>query len=267
MEWGRGKRTMKPGRRRENEKMKISEKKQERPEEKVKQKFRKWLKKQHRDWVIIPNSVQVSLSPYRQYMLSPDIDTLAYYRDSNGFDKLIGFEVKSPIERVKKEYRLYDENREVVGSNLYKYAYISERQKEDEGEVGVTKKQTAGLEYNLIYQGIGQALFHLRWADQSFLVLPRLFFFYGVDCFQEAFPYILYENLLPLGLIEYDWRFESKDEVKIGGFKQTYEAKGSCLWQEPSTGKFNQKSNKILYHNEIRCLRKKLIERCLDKER
>lgn len=207
--------------------------------------------------------MQVSLTPRKQRMLSPDIDILAHYKGSNSSHKLIAFEVKAPIERYKQGYREFNKNSEEVGFQLYKTDDIVRRQKE--GKIKASKER-AGLAFYLIYQGIGEALFHLRWADQSFLVLPRLFSFYGVDWFQEVFPYILYENLLPLGLIEYNWRFELKDEVKIGEFKQIYEATDSHLWQEPSTGKFNQESNQLLYRNEIRRLRENLIKRCLRKK-
>lgn len=243
--------------------MKINKKKQQKREEEIKKKCRKWLKEQHSYWSICPTTVQVSLSPRKQRMLSPDIDILACSKDSNSSNKLIAFEVKAPIERYKRGYREFDENSEEVGFQLYKTDDIVKRQKE--GKIK-TSKETAGLAFYLIYQGIGEALFHLRWADQSFLVLPRLFSFYGADWFQEVFPYILHENLLPLGLIDYNWRFKSKDEVEIGEFKQIYEATDSHLWQELSTGKFNQESNQLRYHNEIRRLRKNLIERCLRKK-
>jgi len=243
--------------------MKINKEKQEKREEKVKKKCRKWLKEQHPHWFIFPATVQVSLTPCKQRMLSPDIDILAYYKDSNDSHKLIAFEVKAPIERYKRGYREFNENSEEIGFLLYKTDDIANRQKE--GKIK-TSKAKAGLAFYLIYQGIGEALFHLRWADQSHLVLPRLFSFYTVDWSQEVFPYILYENLLPLGLSEYDWSFESKDEVKIEKFKQIYEAKDSHLWQKPSTGRFNQESNQLLYQEEIQLLRENLINRCLSKK-
>lgn len=244
--------------------MKINKKKQQKGEEEVKKKCRKWLKEQHpHDWFIFPATAQVSLTPRKQRMLSPDIDILAYYKDSNGSDKLIAFEVKAPIERYKRGYREFNENSKEIGFLLYKTNDIVRCQKE--GKIK-TSKAKAGLAFYLIYQGIGEALFNLRWADQSYLVLPRLFSFYTVDWEQEVFPYILYENLLPLGLIEYEWRFESKDETKIGKFKQTYPAKDSYLWQKPSTGRFNQESNQLLYRDEILLLRDNLIKRCLRKK-
>ena len=226
-------------------------------EEEVKEKLREWLKRKHSDWFIAPTSIRKPLAPYKQRMLSPDVDVLAYYKDSNDSDKLIAFEVKAPIERYKTDYR----NKTMY--QLYKCDYTSKLLKKGRIETG---RGVAGLKYNLIYEGIGQALFHLRWADQSFLVLPPLSCFHLVDPFQEVILHVLYEKFssidLSIGLIEYDYHFE-KDQ--IDGFEYVHKAKDSCLWQQPSA-KFPQGSSKLLYCQEIRELRENLKERCLSRK-
>lgn len=233
--------------------------KEKQREQKVKEKLREWLKRNHSKWFIAPTSIRKPLAPYEQRMLSPDVDVLAYYKGPKDADKLIAFETKAPVERYKTDYR------SATMYQLYKCEYISKLLKQQRIETG---RGVAGLKYNLIYEGIGQALFHLRWADKSFLVLPELRSFYMVDPFQTIILHVLYEKLLsielPIGLIEYDFRVR-KGQMKIGEFRYAYEAKGSYLWQEPSA-KFPEESCKDLYRDEILQLREDLKERCLSRK-
>jgi len=234
-------------------------------EEEVKEKLREWLKstRKHSDWFIAPTSIRKPLAPYNQRMLSPDIDVLAYYKDSNNSGKLVAFETKAPLQRFKTDYKAFNEKGEQIIYDLYKNDYIRNLQKEDKIATG---RAIAGLKYSLIYEGIGQALFHLRWADQSFLVLPPLSCFHLIDPFQEVILHVLYEKFssidLSIGLIKYDYHFE-KDQ--IDGFEYVHKAKNSCLWQQPSA-KFPLGSNKLLYCQEIRELRENLKERCLSRK-
>lgn len=230
-------------------------KKQKQREEQVKREFRKWLEEKHSDnWIILQSTVKKPITlHHKQRYWSPDIDVLACDKDSH---KLIAFEVKPPIERYKRDYR----GEEMY--QLYKTDHISDLKRENKIKIG---KGVAGLKFSLIYEGIGEALFHLRWADQSFLVLPSLFSFYGVDWWkQEVFLHVLYKKLLPLGLIVYNFHWEGKDKIKIEEFRQVHEARNSYLWQEPPVGKFSQETDKLVYSEEIGKLREELIKRCLD---
>ena len=79
---------------------------------------------------------------------------------------------------------------------------------------------------------MGQALFNLRYLDQSFLVLPdsKKFLEYFSHHSHPIFLATLLDEHLPLGSIEYEYCFPSDDELDVGEFEVIRKAKDSSLW-------------------------------------
>ena len=65
--------------------------------------------------------------------------------------------------------------------------------------------------------------------DQSYLVLPN--FFYLFHRFHETFFDILLSTTLPLGLIKYEFSFNSNQNLEIKEFVEIRKAKDLSLWQ------------------------------------
>lgn len=77
---------------------------------------------------------------------------------------------------------------------------------------------------------MGEALFNLRYVDQSFLVLPEVVYLSHFS--HPVFVDILLDRLLPLGLIKYDYYLHvENNKLDIKEFKVVRKAKVSSLWK------------------------------------
>ncbi len=236
-------------------------------EKRVREEFQAWLKERHDGWFVSKKPIKTESFPIpketikeklpvpvdkiikkqksprirtekipkgeflsKAYWLSPDIDVLAYCKDS---DELIGYEVKKPQFRPKKYIRFKEEGEEKVVFPVYKNGKLIRYYEEllgKESEERFTQRHYPDL--GIIYKGIGQALFNLRYLDQSFLVLPdsKNFLEYISRHSHTIFLNILLNEHLPLGLIEYKYCFPSDDELDVGEFKVIRRAKNPSLW-------------------------------------
>jgi len=239
-------------------------------EKKVRKEFEAWLEKRHRDWSISEKPTKIERFPrikiseekilFEAYRLSPDIDVLAYCKAS---DKLIGYEIKKPQFRPKK-YLIVRKGEEVEVLSAYWDRELLKYYKGLEG-----KKLGYEIEYptqphypdlGIIYKGMGQALFNLRYVDQSFLVLPH--FDYLSHHSHPIFLNNLLDRALPLGLIEYEYFFPSNDKLKIREFRIIREAKNSSLWRYYGQSLQSHKNQIDLLHEcKIRDLLKEKLKK------
>lgn len=203
------------------------------PKETKKEKFPvpvdKMIKKQKSPRIRIPEKISKGEFSSETYWLSPDIDVLAYCKAS---DELIGYEIKKPQFRSKKYVRFRKGRKEIAVFPVHKNAELIRYYEElvgKESEERFTQPHYPDL--GIIYKGIGQALFNLRYLDQSFLVLPdfKKFLEYFPHHSHAVFLNILLNEHLPLGLIEYEYCFTSDDELDVGEFKVIRRAKNSSL--------------------------------------
>lgn len=205
------------------------------PKETIKEKLPvpvdKIIKKQKSPRIGIPEKIPKGEFSSETYWLSPDIDVLAYCKDSD--ELLIGYEIKKPQFRPKKYVRFKEEGVEIAVFPVHKNAELIRYYEEllgKESEERFTQRHYPDL--GIIYKGIGQALFNLRYLDQSFLVLPdfKKFLEYFPHHSHPIFLNTLLDEHLPLGLIEYKYCFSSDDELDVGEFKVIRKAKNSSLW-------------------------------------
>lgn len=152
----------------------MKEKYNKKYEEQARRELCSWLKKHHSDWFISKNPIKVAIPTkeisFRMDRLSPDIDVLAYCKAS---DKLISFEVKGPIRKYKDHFMI-KRNGKIVGSQAYK-GDLAKLQKGNQKEYKIEKISRPHYpDFGITYKGIGEALFNLRYVDQSFLVLPEV---------------------------------------------------------------------------------------------
>lgn len=209
-------------------------------EKRVREEFQAWLKKHYSGWSVSKKPIKTESfrsietpedkTPRETYWLSPDIDVLAYCKAS---DELIGYEIKKPQFRPKKYVRFKEEGEEIAVFPVHKNAERRGYYKEllgKESEEKFTQRHYPDL--GIIYKGMGQALFNLRYLDQSFLVLPdsKKFLEYISRHSHAIFLNTLINEHLPLGLIEYEYCFLSDDELDVGEFKVIRKAKNSSLW-------------------------------------
>ncbi|TET13387.1 hypothetical protein E3J84_00135 [Candidatus Aerophobetes bacterium] len=263
-------------------------------EKRVREEFEAWLKKCHRDWLVSKKPIKTESFPrlnkikkekfsaaemikgqksprvktsekifkektlFETYWLSPDIDVLAYCKAS---DELIGYEIKKPQFRPKKYVRSRKGGKEIAVFPVYKNAKLIRYYKELLGK-GSEEKFTQPYypDLGIIYKGMGQALFNLRYVDQSFLVLPdfKKFLEYISRHSHPIFLNTLLDEHLPLGLIEYEYCFTSDDELDVGEFKVIRKGKSSSLWQSLQSYK-NQID--LLYEYKIRDLLKEKLKK------
>ncbi len=199
-------------------------------EKQVREKFILWLQEKYPNWSISQKPIRISLyekrRPFNQKQyLSPDIDVLAYCRSTN---KLVSFEVKGPVYSFKKCYELYDKE---TGKKVGHMAYAD---RSDLKALSVEHKikrpyRPHKVSLNILYKGIGESLFNCRYVDQSYLVLPN--FFYLFHRFHETFFDILLSTILLLGLIRYEFSFNSNQNLEIKEFVEIRKAKDLSLWQ------------------------------------
>lgn len=270
-------------------------------EKRVREEFQAWLKKRHPNWLIskkpiktesfpIPKETKKEKLPVPEdkmikkqkspririsekiskgefssetYWLSPDIDVLAYCKAS---DELIGYEIKKPQFRPKK-YVIVRKGDKVEVLSDYWDRELLKCYKGPEG-----KKLGYEIEYptkphypdlGIIYKGMGQALFNLRYLDQSFLVLPdfKKFLEYFPHHSHPIFLNTLLDEHLPLGLIEYKYCFSSDDELDVGEFKLIRKAKNSFLWNYYSQSLSHKGQIDLLHESKIRDLLKEKLEK------
>ncbi len=209
----------------------MKEKYNKRYEEQVRRKFCSWLKKHHSRWFISKkNPIKVAIPTkeisFRMDRLSPDIDVLAYCKAS---DKLISYEVKGPTRKYKDHY-IIERNGKMVGSQAYK-GDLGKLQKGNQERYKIEKISRPHYpDFGITYKGIGEALFNLRYVDQSFLVLPEVVYLSHFS--HPVFLNILLDRLLPLGLIKYDYYLHVKDnKLDIKEFEVIRKAKDSSLWK------------------------------------
>jgi hypothetical protein len=266
-------------------------------EKRVREEFQAWLKKRHPNWLIskkpiktesfpIPKETIKEKSPVpvdgmikkqksprirksekiskgefssETYWLSPDIDVLAYCKAS---DELIGYEIKKPQFRPKKYVRFRKGREERAVFPVHKNAELIRYYEElvgKESEERFTQPYYPDL--GIIYKGIGQALFNLRYVDQSFLVLPdsKKFLEYISRHSHPIFLNTLLNKHLPLGLIEYKYCFPSDDELDVGEFEVIHKAKNSFLCSYYSQSLSHKGQIDLLHESKIRdSLKKKL---------
>ena len=271
-------------------------------EKRVREEFQAWLKERHDGWFVskkpiktesfpIPKETIKEKSPVpvdgmikkqksprirtekipkgeflsKAYWLSPDIDVLAYCKAS---DKLIGYEIKKPQFRPKKYVIVRKEGRKIVDFQAYGNRELKRYWEELIGKKsGYEMEEFTQRHYpdlGIIYKGMGQALFNLRYVNQSFLVLPdsKKFLEYFPHHSHPIFLNILLNERLPLGLIEYKYCFPSDDELDVGEFKVIRKAKDSSLWSYYSQSLESHKDQIDLWNErKVRdSLKKKLKE-------
>ena len=223
------------------------------------------IKKQKSPRIKISEKIFEEKISLETYWLSPDIDVLAYCEVS---DELIGYEIKKPQFRPKKYVIVRKEGEKIADFQAY-----GNRELKRYWEKLVGKKSGYEMEeftqrhypdLGIIYKGMGQALFNLRYVDQSFLVLPdsKKFLEYISRHSHTIFLNILLNEHLPLGLIEYKYCFPSDDELDVGEFKVIRKAKDSSLWSYYSQSLESHKDQIDLWNErKVRdSLKKKLKE-------
>ena len=234
-------------------------------EEKVRKELEIWLRQRHPRWFVSRDTIKNEKFPiakkneketlFETYWLSPDIDVLAYCKH---FDKLIAYEVKKPKYKPKKYLTVKKEGKQIVLQ-----AYWDRRLLEYYEEEGCEIEKPAWPHYpdlGIIYEGIGQALFNLRYVDQSFLVLPH--FDYLSHHSHPLFLNTLLDRHLLLGLMEYDYFFPSDDKLEIREFKIIREAKNSSLWRYYGQSLQSHKTQIDLLHDrKIRNSLKEKLEK------
>ena len=204
------------------------DKKYKKYERQVKEKLILWLKEKHRDWIISKRTMK-------------NIDVLAYHKAS---DILISFEVKAPVYLLK-DYLIIKKEGKLVGWQAYWSRHKNKTSKakglpkgdlEVFKELGYETEKHKRLHYpapDIIYTGIGQSFFNLRYVNRSYLVLPN--FFYLSQPFYQIFLDVLFNRCLPLGLIEYEFflknQGEKTEELVVKEFKEIYKAKDLFLWK------------------------------------
>lgn len=239
------------------------------PKETKKEKFPvpvdKMIKKQKSPRIRIPEKISKGEFSSETYWLSPDIDVLAYCKAS---DELIGYEIKKPQFRPKKYVIVRKEGKKIADFQAY-----GNRQLLKYWEELIGKKSGYEIEeftqphypdLGIIYKGIGQALFDLRYVDQSFLVLPdfKKFLEYFPHHSHAVFLNILLNEHLPLGLIEYEYCFTSDDELDVREFEVIRKAKNPSLWSYYSQSlKSHEDQIDLLYESKIRDSLKKKLEK------
>lgn len=208
----------------------MKEKYNKKHEEQVRRELCSWLKKHHSDWFISEKPRKVAIPAkeisFRMDRLSPDIDVLAYCRAS---DRLVSFEVKGPISKYKDHF-IIKRNGKIVGSQAYK-GNLGKLQKGNQERYKIEKISRPHYpDFGIIYKGMGEALFNLRYVDQSFLVLPEVVYLSHFS--HPVFVDILLDRLLPLGLIKYDYYLHvENNKLDIKEFKVVRKAKVSSLWK------------------------------------
>lgn len=205
-------------------------------EDRVRKELILWLQKKYPDCFISKKSIKGCLSekriPDKKNYLSPDIDVLIYCESS---DELISFEVKAPAHTYKDQY-IWRKDGEIVRRQFYK-GNLGRLSPEDNIE---KTPQPYKLDLEIVYKGIGEALFNLRYVDRSFLVLPD--FLYLFRYHHQIFLRILLDKVLPLGFIKYNYSFSPgkevedeefpKERLEIKEFTEIVKAKNSTLWQD-----------------------------------
>lgn len=205
-------------------------------EKKIKKELRRWIRDRYPSWLVYPHSVTSSTLTKghlkQVYHFSPDIDVLAFFKIEN---TLIGYEVKAPIYRYKNHYVVRDERGNIKRIRSYP-------QPKERANMNKEKFKTES-DFEIIYKGIGEALFNLRYVDFSFIVLPTLKKF-CIDSQHPTFMDLLFKKFLPLGLVEFEYSFPpssgpapkiSATELIIGEFKESYEAESSLMWKDYNT--------------------------------
>ncbi len=235
-------------------------------EERVRKKLEIWLNKQrHPRWSISREPIKKEKFPiakiseketlFETYWLSPDIDVLAYCKR---FDKLISYEVKGPKYKPKK-YVSAKKGKEVISLDAYRDRKAVDFYKNQGYEIE-KPVQPHYPDLGIIYEGMGQALFNLRYVDQSFLVLPH--FDYLSHHSHPIFLNILVDRHLPVGLIDYDYFFPSDDILEIRGFKIIRQAKNSSLWSHYGRSLQRHKLQiDLLHERKIRTRLKEKLEK------
>lgn len=139
--------------------------------------------------------------------LSPNIDVLAFDKKK---EEIIGCEVKLlsrkgwTVHNVKdrgargkiiaKSHRLP----KLRGSGLY---------------IGKEKTMSPVATPHEVYEGIGQTVFMQRYVDKAYLVLPNLSGLIFSDVYKVL--HLLFNKVLPMGLIEFSPRDDEKLEFKL----------------------------------------------------
>jgi len=206
-------------------------------ESQVRKELISWLQEKYPNCFISKKPIKICLSerkiPDKEEYLSPDIDVLVYCESTN---KLISFEVKAPTYTYK-DYYVIKRNGKKVGHQAYK-GTLGRLSLEEYTIEKIPRPHKPDLE--IVYKGIREALFNLRYVDQSFLVLPD--FLYLFRHFHQLFLNILLNRLFPIGLVKCDFSFPSEkkledkefpgERLEVKKFTKIYEAKDSILWQE-----------------------------------
>jgi hypothetical protein len=206
----------------ESEKWYLQEKGRERQ---ICEELKLWFKQRFPGCPVVVGKKYCKYPDGHREPLSPDIDVMVCAKDN----ELIGCQVKLlsrqgwkylTVKDKKKGRIIIKHKSKVVRS---KYSDILNRKDvviEEQKGVSLT-----AVDPN-IYEGMGQALFQLKYVDKSYLVLPRL----GSLNLQETSGFLnaLLEDLnLPIGLIT----FVPTDRGHLE-FNEVQKAKKSELWRQ-----------------------------------